>query len=116
MLSNTSEILAEMRRRSGLTQEEVAEKIGVSRTAYTRYENGTRTPEAIPAVKLARLFKIPVEWLLCLDEYDEQTIFEAEILNSIKRLNDAGKKQLEKQLQYMLNDPDLTKKREELAM
>lgn len=45
------------RERLGLSQEEVAKKIGVQRTTYTRYENGTLTPSLQKAIEIKKLFK-----------------------------------------------------------
>ena len=40
------------RKQAGMSQEKLAEKIGVSRQAVTKWENGTGTPEQ----KAGRLF------------------------------------------------------------
>ena len=40
-----SERIYKFRRKSGLSQEQLAEKIGVSRQAISKWESGTSTPE-----------------------------------------------------------------------
>lgn len=45
----------------GLTQEEVAERVGVTRQTVIAIEKGSYTPSVLLALKLAKLFKVPVE-------------------------------------------------------
>lgn len=48
---------------SGLTQEEVAEKINTSRTNITKYENGSLEPNLETIGQLAELYKVSTDWL-----------------------------------------------------
>ncbi|HTR18875.1 MAG TPA: helix-turn-helix transcriptional regulator [Candidatus Paceibacterota bacterium] len=50
-----------LRERSKATQEELAHKVGVSRQTIIAMEKGNYTPSVALALKLARLFKRPVE-------------------------------------------------------
>lgn len=45
----------------GLTQEELADKIGVSRQTIIAIEKGNYTPSVMLALKIAGVFKRPVE-------------------------------------------------------
>lgn len=47
-----------------MTQEFVAEAIGVSRQAVSKWENGTSDPNTSNLIALAKLFKISPEELL----------------------------------------------------
>ena len=58
------ESLKENRLRCKMTQEFVAEAIGVSRQAVSKWENGTSDPSTSNLIALARLFKISAEELL----------------------------------------------------
>jgi len=53
----------ESRKRLGLTQEELAESVGVTRQTIIAIEKGNYTPSVALALKLASLFKEPVEKL-----------------------------------------------------
>lgn len=53
-----------MRNFLGLTQVELAEKIGVSKQAITSYETGKREPPFRNLIRLARTFKVSADWLL----------------------------------------------------
>lgn len=51
----------ELRTRQGLTQEELAAKVGVTRQTIIAIERGNYTPSVLLALKVARIFKTPVE-------------------------------------------------------
>ncbi len=58
------EKLLTLRKRSGLSQEALAEKLGVSRQSVSRWELGTAQPELGSLLPLCRLFGVPAEALL----------------------------------------------------
>jgi putative transcriptional regulator len=63
-LGNT---LKDARTAAGLTQAELAERVGVSRKTINTVENGVFTPSTLLALKLARALKARVEDLFYLD-------------------------------------------------
>ena len=56
--------LQEVRRKNGMTQEEFAAQLKVSRQAVSKWENGTSDPSTSNLCALAKLYGIPVEELL----------------------------------------------------
>ena len=58
------EVLKDHRTRCGMTQEFVAEGIGVSRQAVSKSENGTADPSTSNLLKLAKLYSIAPEDLI----------------------------------------------------
>lgn len=56
--------LQTLRKESKLTQEEVAEKIGVSRQAVAKWENGASLPDIGNCVALARLYDVSLDTLV----------------------------------------------------
>lgn len=52
------------RRRAGLSQEALAERLEVSRQAVSRWECGEATPEPAKILQLARTFGVTADWLL----------------------------------------------------
>ena len=58
------ETIKERRVALQMTQEFVAEQLGVSRQAVSKWENGTSDPSTSNLFALAKLFGIPVEELL----------------------------------------------------
>lgn len=59
-----SETLYHLRRKSGLSQEQLAEKIGVSRQAISKWEGGLSTPELDKLIALSKVFDITVDALV----------------------------------------------------
>ncbi len=55
-----------LRLNRALTQEELAEKAGVSRQTIIAIEKGNYTPSVLLALKIARIFKVPVEDIFSL--------------------------------------------------
>ncbi|WP_291735209.1 helix-turn-helix transcriptional regulator [Clostridium sp.] len=58
------EVLKQHREECKMTQEFVAESIGVSRQAVSKWENGISDPSTSNLIALAKLFKISAEDLL----------------------------------------------------
>ena len=58
------EVLKQHRSDCNMTQEFVAEAIGVSRQAVSKWENGTTDPSTSNLIALAKLFEISAEELL----------------------------------------------------
>lgn len=60
------EWLIAYRKAKGLSQEEVANAVDVSPSAYSGYENGTRKPKPRVAKALSRIFNF--NWILFYEE------------------------------------------------
>ncbi|WP_366086126.1 helix-turn-helix transcriptional regulator [uncultured Flavonifractor sp.] len=56
--------LKELRESRGMTQQDVAEAIHVTKGAVCQWENGTRIPGLSTALMLADLFRVPLDTLL----------------------------------------------------
>ncbi len=55
-----------IRMERGVTQEELAEKVSVSRQTIIAIERGKYTPSVLLAIKIARFFKLSVEDLFTI--------------------------------------------------
>lgn len=53
--------LQELRKSRKITQEDLAQKIGITRQTIIAIEKGNYTPSVLLALKIAGYFKIPVE-------------------------------------------------------
>ena len=60
--------LQELRKQKGLTQEELSEKLYVSRTAISKWESGRGYPNIESLKAIAKLFSVTVDELLSTDE------------------------------------------------
>lgn len=59
-----SEKILKLRKQAGLSQQDVAERLGVSRQAISRWETGAVSPSADSLKMIGQLFKVPVDYLL----------------------------------------------------
>jgi len=62
--------LAEIRKARGMTQEQLADILKVSRQTIGSIENGRYNPSLILAFKIARLFQLPIEDIFIYKEDD----------------------------------------------
>lgn len=67
--------LKDLRKNYCMTQDGIAELLGMSRTSFSKYENGAANPPLAVLRKLAAIYNVPIEYLI----HDEQATL---ILNS----------------------------------
>ena len=80
------EKLYELRRASGMSQEELAEKLGVSRQAVSKWESGATQPELSKLIELSKLYSVSVDELLSLEHAKpEQDAAEAPVQSSAEK-------------------------------
>ena len=60
----TKDIILELRNKAGLSQDELAEKVYVTRQAVSRWENGETTPNTETLKLLSKLFDVSINTLL----------------------------------------------------
>ena len=63
-----NEKLQELRKSRGLTQEELAEALFVSRTAVSKWESGRGYPSIDSLKELSRFFSVKIDELICPEE------------------------------------------------
>ena len=64
-----SDKIIKLRKENGWSQEELAEKLFVSRQAISRWENGTALPDAQNVLQISKLFHVTTDYLLN-DDYE----------------------------------------------
>lgn len=64
-----SERLKELREESGLTQKQIAEKLGISSVAYLRYEKSQREPSLSMLAEIANIFNVSTDYLLGISDF-----------------------------------------------
>lgn len=67
-----AEKLKSMRKQSGMSQEKLAEKIGVSRQAVTKWENNTGIPDIENMLAISSLFNVSVDELLSNEKIEKK--------------------------------------------
>ena len=61
MTENTKNTVYNLRTKKGLTQEDLAEKVGITRQTVISIEKGNYTPSVLLALRIATVFKLSVE-------------------------------------------------------
>ena len=89
------ENLRQLRRACGFSQEDVANVLGVDRSAYSYYESGKTEPSITNLVKIARMYRVSTDTLvdnegfaatLCVDnEQVPETNMPVVILRNLKQ-------------------------------
>lgn len=55
--------LKQLRQKKGLTQQKLAEILGIKRNTYSDWENGKTEPGFENLIKLADLLEVSIDWL-----------------------------------------------------
>ena len=63
-----------LRNINGFSQEEVAEKIGISRQAYAKWEKGSTVPDVEKCARLAEIYGTTIDNLINYDTHQEGMI------------------------------------------
>ena len=79
-----SEKIIQLRKSNGWSQEDLAEKLNVSRQAISRWEGATAQPDATNFLQLSKLFGVTTDYLLN-DEYESDND-----LPKVKEVKSAG--------------------------
>ena len=59
-----SEKLYKLRKKSGLSQEQLAEQLNVSRQAISKWESGTSIPESDKLISISNYFNVSLDYLM----------------------------------------------------
>lgn len=78
--------LRELRKEKGLTQEELAEKLGISSKSISRWENGNTMPDLGILVELAELYDVDIKEIIDGERMGE--IVEAENKTTLLKVAD----------------------------
>ena len=90
-----SERLKELRKQAGLTQVDVAEKLGISQPAYASWERGVKKPTQENLVKIAQILNVSVDYLVGNSEKKSDELDNIELLF---RMNSNGLTEEEKEI------------------
>ena len=71
-------------KKAGLTQRELAERVGTTEASMSRYVRGDRVPKASICIKIANVLNCNVEDLYSIEQHEEpQTNFYSERFNRV---------------------------------
>ncbi|MDO4200240.1 MAG: helix-turn-helix transcriptional regulator [Clostridia bacterium] len=80
---NLARKLKELRKKSGLTQAQLADKLEISASAVGMYEQGRREPDNKTLSKICRILDASGDYVLDLDEVSQMHSQKADIYNVI---------------------------------
>lgn len=63
--------LVSLRKNRGLTQQDVADRLHITRSTYAQYEIGRRVPEYATLEKIADFFEVSIDYLVGRDKQEE---------------------------------------------
>jgi len=100
-------ILKDLREDRDLHQKEVASYLGVSRSAYSNYENGSREPGIEILKKLADFFRVSMDELLGYTPKKRGELSlgrdERDLVRKYRALSDSGRKRMLRQVELELD-------------
>ena len=74
--------IAALRREAGLSQAELAQKLGISPSAMGMYEQGRREPSIETVIALAKVFQVTIDYLLTGQPSEQEAEILREMLQS----------------------------------
>ncbi|MCI8565214.1 MAG: helix-turn-helix transcriptional regulator [Lachnospiraceae bacterium] len=108
---NLAERLRLLRTHFGYSQAALAEKLSVSRMAYTQYETGHREPSLATLIILAQTYRISVDFLLGISDLSHLPNLSAQekiLLSQLDRLADERRQQVFRTLKSKLGEQILS--------
>lgn len=113
-----SERLRELREKSGYSQEDLAQKLNISRQSISKWELGKSTPDITYFIKLSEIYNLSLDKLVKGEEYEKENIINnmEEIVDELKEKNDGklaiikkGIRFYKKDFKYRHTNPELVK-------
>ena len=71
--------LRKIRKESGMTMKDLAERIGVSESAISQYENGKRQPGYETLIELSKIFDVSTDYILGIEDNADISMSESEL-------------------------------------
>jgi len=110
--------LKKLRNEKGLTQTQLGEIFGLSKTAISLYESGKRNMDISLIINLSKYFQCSADYLLGITTTKTTSIslnIDEDILKKLEKLDDESKEELNKYLEYLKVRQSLGRKDENCA-
>lgn len=106
-LDAMGDVIKEYRKKAGLTQAGLAEKLDVTRNAVISWETGRAKPQMEMLIKVSHLLSIPITELFHVDRTaNGLTADEQNILNDYRRLSPEDQKVTGRMIEVLLEEAD----------
>lgn len=120
---NIGEKIKAIRKRTGLSQKELGERLNVSQAMIAQYENGKRLPKIETLVRISQALNVDIEELAGTDElaiidireqpkkwgFDKDNLSKDRVDHAFKKLNTTGKEEAAKRVEELTEIPRYTK-------
>ena len=98
-MAKFSDMLGYLRKREGISQQELADKLKISRSAIGMYESGSRTPDLETLEAMADLFNVNLDTLL--GKNSTNSVVPTDLLQIDTRLNKLGHQEWTRYGEYL---------------
>ena len=98
-MAKFSDMLGYLRKREGISQQELADKLKISRSAIGMYESGSRTPDLETLEAMADLFNVNIDTLL--GKNSTNSVVPTDLLQIDTRLNKLGHQEWTRYGEYL---------------
>lgn len=90
----TGQLIKRARRAAGMTQQELADRLGISYVGVSQWETDKRNPKQDTLVRIANALNVPVNCLCAPDKFPNVDLLEtlSEMLNQAKDNEESAKK------------------------
>ncbi|AEH47105.1 helix-turn-helix domain-containing protein [Parageobacillus thermoglucosidasius] len=89
------------REKKGLSQKEVAEKIGIKNNTLSNYESGERRPDYETLCKLADLYEVSLDYLIKGQEHKEEKENKNLFFFDIEGLTEEEIEEIKRHIEYV---------------
>ncbi len=96
-------IIRHLRREHNLTQSELANKLGVTRTCVTNWETNVRIPDCEAVMKMALLFHVPIDYIYGMTDHRYNINVPDYFELDLSKLNGEGMVMLHDYYKYLIN-------------
>lgn len=95
--------LKELRKRNGITQLELSEKLGIGQSTIGMYETGIRKPSYEVIKRIADYFNVTVDYLIS----DDDNLYQIEdtFINTVKKLSPKQLEEAKNFINFLLHNP-----------
>lgn len=93
--------LTELRKKKKLTQNDMANVLGIARTTYSSYEQGRRTPDIELQNKIADYFSVTLDYLHGREGKEESALSDKQMTVAAHIDDDVSEEQMEDILNYI---------------
>ncbi|MBJ6363612.1 helix-turn-helix domain-containing protein [Paenibacillus sp. GCM10012307] len=94
--------LRELRLRKNISQEEVARRVGITRSAYSHYEINNRQPVYETLIKLANFFEVSLDYIIGGEQSGQASPVMSDTVEIFRLLNNMDHEKRKRSIDKMI--------------